>query len=58
MLILGISKSKLMIGIASLTAGVMYSCLFTIPFILIAKYHTKESVYFFKLIKKNFIFFF
>ncbi|RNA16067.1 proton-associated sugar transporter A-like [Brachionus plicatilis] len=43
MLLLGISKSKAMIGIASLTAGVMYSCLFTIPFILVAQYHTKES---------------
>ncbi|CAF0776556.1 unnamed protein product [Brachionus calyciflorus] len=43
MLILAITKLKVMIPITSLTAGVMYSCLFTIPFILIAKYHTQES---------------
>lgn len=58
MLLLGMSKSKLMIAIASLTAGVMYSCLFTIPFILVAKYHTKESVYFFKNNKKKLTMFF
>ena len=44
MFILAFSKLKVMAAITSLSAGIMYSCLFTIPFILVAKYHTTESV--------------
>lgn len=43
MLILAFSKSLFVAGLTSLTAGVMYSSLFTIPFILVANYHSQDS---------------
>ena len=44
MFTLALTKNKSITVFTSLTAGIMYSSLFTIPFILVASYHTNESV--------------
>lgn len=41
MMILGVWPTKLGVLILSTTAGVIYATLFTIPYILVAKYHAK-----------------
>ena len=44
MLLLALSKSILIVPLTAITAGIMYSALFTIPFIQVANYHTAETV--------------
>jgi solute carrier family 45 protein 1/2/4 len=43
MIVLAITKSTFVAGLTSLSAGIMYSSLFTIPFILVANYHSQDS---------------
>lgn len=44
MFILAVSKSQVIVPLTSITAGIIYSSLFTIPFILVASYHNQETV--------------
>ncbi len=44
MLILALTRNKIVATLASFTAGMIYSSLFTIPFILLANYHSCENV--------------
>lgn len=44
MLVLALTKNKYIAIIVSPTAGIMYSTLFTIPYILISNYHSDENV--------------
>jgi solute carrier family 45 protein 1/2/4 len=44
MLILALTRNKIVATLASFTAGMIYSSLFTIPFILLANYHSSENV--------------
>jgi solute carrier family 45, member 1/2/4 len=44
MLILALTKNKTIAILVSPTAGIMYSTLFTIPYILISKYQSDENV--------------
>jgi solute carrier family 45 protein 1/2/4 len=43
MLSLALTKSILIAPLTAITAGITYSSLFTIPFILVAGYHSKET---------------
>ncbi|KAF5300445.1 hypothetical protein FQA39_LY02244 [Lamprigera yunnana] len=43
MLLMGVIKHKVGVIVFSWTAGVMYSTLFTIPYLLVAHYHAKET---------------
>jgi solute carrier family 45 protein 1/2/4 len=44
MIILAVTKHKVSAVLISTGAGIMYSTLFTIPYILVANYHTHEAV--------------
>ena len=44
MLLMGYMRHRLAVIILSAAAGILYSTLFTIPYLLIAKYHTLNSV--------------
>lgn len=51
MLLMAVTKHKVGVIIFSWTAGVMYSTLFTMPYLLVAHYHSKETVCKFAVIK-------
>jgi len=43
MICLAVTKSIVVVPLTAITAGITYSSLFTIPFILVARYHSKET---------------
>ena len=44
MILLGLWRSKVAVFLFSPTAGVMYSTLFTMPYLLVAHYHSNDTV--------------
>lgn len=44
MFFMAITKHKIGVIVFSWTAGVMYSTLFTMPYLLVAHYHAKDTV--------------
>jgi solute carrier family 45 protein 1/2/4 len=55
MLFLAVNKSIWGAVVISPAAGIMYSTLFTMPYIFIASYHANESVRFATTINQTFI---
>lgn len=58
MLLMGYVKHRIGVIVLSAVAGILYSTLFTIPYLLISKYHTSNTVDFkkTKIFKIIFIF--
>lgn len=57
MCLMAITKHRIGVILFSWTAGVMYSTLFTMPYLLVAHYHAKGAVnlvFFFKILVKCF----
>lgn len=50
---MAITKHKIGVIIFSGTAGIMYSTLFTMPYLLVAHYHSKEIVSLIKMFRKK-----
>ena len=44
MLLMGLVKEKFMIFIACPTVGIMYATMYSLPYLLISQYHSKNSV--------------
>lgn len=45
MIILAVTRNRIAIIVLSPTAGIMYATLFTMPYLLVANYHTNGQVY-------------